>query len=93
MLLTFLLKTFKNSFTCSVHISRKIFTASVYSLKDFIVYFSMYFSVPFDVERFALYYTFFCLSTLFRHFFQKVFSPFFRQNKKLVIDVFILFIK
>ena len=39
----FIEKTFKN-FTCSVLILRlKNYTVLVYSLKDFIVYFSMYF--------------------------------------------------
>ena len=52
----------------------------------------MYFFVPFFLlERFVLYYTFFSLSTLFRHFFKKLFYSFFEQNKKLVISAFSLF--
>ena len=39
-------------------------------------------------ERFALYYTFFYLSTLFRHFSKKLFLCFLGQNKKLVISLF-----
>ena len=87
----FIEKTFKN-FTCSVLILRlKNYTVLVYSLKDFIVYFSMYFVFLFLLERFALYYTFFCLSILFSTFFQKIFIAVFGQNKKLVIAVYILF--
>ena len=45
LLLVFLLKFFKK-FTFSVLFLFRKFTASVYSLKDFIVYFSMYFFAP-----------------------------------------------
>ena len=77
MLLTFLFKKLLKNFTCSVLIFRfKNYTASVYSLKDFIVYFSMYFLFLFQSERFALYYTFFYLSILFSTFFKKLFYLF-----------------
>ena len=64
----FIEKTFKN-FTCSVLILRfKNYTASVYSLKDFIVYFSMYFCCS-NVWN-DLHYTipFFICQYFFRHF-------------------------
>ena len=46
----------------------------------------------FSLERFVLYYTFFSLSTLFRHFFKKLFLLIFEQNKKLVISAFFSFL-
>lgn len=52
------------------------FTASVYSLKDFIVYFSMYFC-SLIAGQFVLYYGFFSLSTLFlKNFIFFLFSVF-----------------
>ena len=61
-------------------ISFEIFSASVYSLKDFIVYFSMYFSL--FLLRNELHYTIPCFvcQDFFWHFFIFLFG----QNKKLV---------
>ena len=68
-------------------ISFKIFSASVYSLKDFIVYFSMYFS-SFLLWN-ELHYTIPCFicQVFFWHFFIFLFG----QNKKLVMVFFVLF--
>ena len=61
----FLLKTFKN-FTCSVLQNILCFsTASVYSLKDFTVYFSMYFFVPLCGTIFIILHVFFIVNTFF----------------------------
>ena len=69
------------------NISFEIFSASVYSLKDFIVYFSMYFS-SFLLWN-ELHYTipYFVCQDFFWHFFIFLF----RQNKKLVMLFFVLF--
>lgn len=60
----------------------KKFTASVYSLKDFIVYFSMYFAVLI-AGQFVLYYGFFSLSTLFLKNFLFFYFYFFNSPKTL----------
>ena len=87
MLLTFLLKTFKNSFYLfGTYFVKNIYRFGLFSKGFYCLLFNVLF--PFlCVERFALYYTFLRLSTLFRHFFKKLFLLFLRQNKKLVIDV------
>ena len=88
MLLTFLLKTFKNSFYLfGTYFAKNIYRFGLFSKGFYCLLFNVLFLFLFDVERFALYYTFLCLSTLFRHFSKKLFLLFLRQNKKLVIDV------
>ena len=66
------------------NISFEIFSASVYSLKDFIVYFSMYFS-SFLLWN-ELHYTIPCF--VCQYFFWHFFIFLFGQNKKLVMLLF-----
>ena len=82
-LLAFLLKIFKK-FTCSVLLLFQKKSASVYSLKDFIVYFSMYFFVLLRRTICIIQYLFLFVNT-FSTIFLKYFCLILRQNKKLVM--------
>ena len=92
MLLTFYIKTFK-ILTCSVLIlGLKLYRFGLFSKGFYCLLFNVLF-VPFLVGTFCIILYLFQFVNTFFDFFQKKFQTIFEQNKKLVIIVFILFIK
>ena len=92
MLLTFYIKTFK-ILTCSVLIlGLKLYRFGLFSKGFYCLLFNVLF-VPFLVGTFCIILYLFLFVNTFFDIFQKSFLPIFEQNKKLVIIVFILFIK
>ena len=92
MLLTFYIKTFK-ILTCSVLIlGLKLYRFGLFSKGFYCLLFNVLF-VPFLVGTFCIILYLFQFVNTFFDFFQKKFQAIFEQNKKLVIIVFILFIK